>query len=107
MKDTNPVFMKAPAPRKVWSYKQLTEATEAQIQFHADFLKRLLARNPDDRHNHISVNQVSSWAYGAFSLWRDLTQGWHTTADEMRIRALADAVEHAGKDNAAEKGCEE
>lgn len=85
----------------------MTEATEARIRSHAEFLKGLLARNPDDRLNHISVSQVSSWAYGAFSLWRDLTQGWYTPADEMRIRALADSVEHAGKEITAEKGCEE
>ncbi|WP_429927052.1 hypothetical protein [Achromobacter xylosoxidans] len=107
MKDSNPAFKKAPAPRKAWSYKQLTEATEARIRSHADFLKELLALNPDDRLNHISVSQVSSWAYGAFNLWRDLTQGWHTPADEMRIRALADSVKHAGNENTAEEECAE
>lgn len=99
MKDTNQAFRKATAPHKAWSYRRLTEATEAQIHFHADFLKKLLARSPNDRHNHITVTQVSGWAYGAFLLWQSVAQGWQDPADEQRLRDLAESVEKAGSEH--------
>lgn len=99
MRDTNQPFKKATAPHKAWSYRQLTEATEAQIHFHADFLRKLLARSPNDRLNHIHVSQVSGWAYGAFVLWQSMTQGWQDSSDEQRLRNLAESVEMAGSEH--------
>lgn len=99
MRDDNQASKKATAPRKTWSYRQLTEATEARILFLANFLKEQLARTPNDRMNHITVSQVSSWAYGAFNLWLVVTQGWQEPGDEQRLRKLADSLEVSGNDH--------
>lgn len=96
MRDTNQAFKKATAPRKAWSYRQLTEATEARIHSHADFLRDFLARHPNHRLNHITVTQVSGWAYGAFLLWQSVTLGWQDPRDVQRLLALAESLESAG-----------
>ena len=98
MRNDNQALKKARVPRKTWSYRQLTEATETRILFLADFLKKQLARHPNDRLNHMTVNQVSSWAYGAFNLWKAVTEGWQEPGDEQRLRQLADSLDIAGND---------
>ncbi len=96
MKNPNQPTKNVRVPRKAWSYKQLTQATEANIRGHAEFLKKQLASRPDDLLNHITVSQVSSWAYGSFNLWQSLTFGWQEPGDEERLRALADSLECSG-----------
>lgn len=95
MKNTNPVLKTARAPRKSWSYIQLTEATEARIRSHADFLKRMLAENSSNRPNDMYVSQVSNRAYGAFLLWRSTTQDWQDPNDVERLRVLAESLRNA------------
>ncbi|WP_312538053.1 hypothetical protein [Achromobacter mucicolens] len=78
--------------KKSWSYKQLTEATEARIRSDASFLKRHLKELQDPRDAHRTVMQVSSWSHGAFLLWLCLTSGWQQEGDEKRLRELVDSV---------------
>lgn len=95
MRNTNPVLKPAKAPRKSWSYIQLTEATEARIRSHADFLKRMLAENSDNRPYDMYVTHVSNWAYGAFLLWQSTTQGWQDPNDVKRLQVLAESLRNA------------
>lgn len=85
--------------KKTWSYKQLTEAAEAQIRSDASFLQNHLNRQQDPGHDYRTVGQVSSWSHGAFMLWVRLTSDWRKTSDEERLRELVDSVENITKKN--------
>ncbi len=67
---------------KRWSYRQVTEATEAQIRS----LVEQARSKPEE------ARLFRQWAYGVYLGWESLTVGWRIDGDGERMKLLAESV---------------
>jgi hypothetical protein len=70
---------------KLYSCRQLTAATEKQVQWLAEFARK----NMNDHDGH---RLAHDWAHGAVTLWDRLTDGHREPGDGERLRAMVDAI---------------
>lgn len=65
---------------KTWSYKEITERTENEIQ--------QLMEQSRTAKDKFEERLFRDWAYGVFIGWRNLTSGWMNDGDFERLESL-------------------
>lgn len=66
----------------IWTYPQLTQAAQAEIQ-------RLIAKAQERERFNEDGFIYRQWAYGVYLGWKAATQGQQLPGDQMHLEALA------------------